>query len=119
MPSPDGGGGVRYAAPPRRRSISSALLSVRRMRLHQRIAATLEEDAGADEELLAELAYHYFECAWAGNAAKAVEYCRRAADQAMARLAYDEGRRSPLNVDPDFEALRGDSAYQELYRPLD
>ena len=35
------------------------------------------------------------------------------------RLAYDEGRRSPLNVDPDFEALRGDSAYQELYRPLD
>ena len=35
------------------------------------------------------MAYHYFECAWAGNAAKAVEYCRRAADQAMARLAYE------------------------------
>src|SRR5581483_4571084 len=33
--------------------------------------------------------HHYFECAWAGNAAKAVEYCRRAADQAMARLAYE------------------------------
>ncbi len=59
------------------------------MRLHQRIAATLETEPGADDELLAELAYHYFECAWAGNAAKAVEYCRRAADQAMARLAYE------------------------------
>src|SRR5262249_9731979 len=52
-------------------------------------AATLESERGADDELLAELAYHYFECAWAGNAAKAVEYCRRAADQAMARLAYE------------------------------
>ena len=50
---------------------------------------TLETEPGADDELLAELAYHYFECAWAGNAAKAVEYCRRAADQAMARLAYE------------------------------
>jgi len=59
------------------------------MRLHQRIAATLETEPGADDELLAELAYHYFECAWAGNAAKAVDYCRRAADQAMARLAYE------------------------------
>ena len=59
------------------------------MRLHQRIATTLETQPGADDELLAELAYHYFECAWAGNAAKAVDYCRRAADQAMARLAYE------------------------------
>ncbi len=50
---------------------------------------TLETEPGADDELLAELAHHYFECAWAGNAAKAVEYCRRAADQAMARLAYE------------------------------
>src|SRR6201998_545530 len=59
------------------------------MRLHQRIAATLESEPGADDELLAELAHHYFECAWAGNAAKAVHYCRRAADQAMAHLAYE------------------------------
>ena len=62
---------------------------MRRMRLHQRIATTLEGELTADDELLAELAHHYFECAWAGNAAKAVEYCRRAADQAMARLAYE------------------------------
>jgi class 3 adenylate cyclase len=72
-----------------RQSLLAELPSVRRLRLHQRIAATLETEPGADDELLAEVAYHYFECAWAGNAVKAVEYCRRAADQAMARLAYE------------------------------
>jgi tetratricopeptide (TPR) repeat protein len=72
-----------------RQSLLAELASVRRMRLHQRIATALETQPGADDELLAELAYHYFECAWAGNAAKAVEYCRRAADQAMARLGYE------------------------------
>ena len=83
------GGQYRFNHAIVRQSLLVELASVRRMRLHQRIAATLEKQAGADDELLAELAYHYFECAWAGNAAKAVEYCRRAADQAMARLAYE------------------------------
>lgn len=72
-----------------RQSLLAELASVRRMRLHQRIATRLETMPGADDELLSELAHHYFECAWAGNAVKAVEYCRRAADQAMARLAYE------------------------------
>ncbi|WP_432206456.1 BTAD domain-containing putative transcriptional regulator [Mycobacterium paraffinicum] len=83
------GGRYRFNHAIVRQSLLAELPSVRRMRLHQRIATTLENEPGADEELLAELAYHYFECAWAGNAAKAVEYCRRAADQAMARLAYE------------------------------
>ncbi|ORB11177.1 BTAD domain-containing putative transcriptional regulator [Mycobacterium noviomagense] len=83
------GGRYRFNHAIVRQSLLAELASVRRMRLHQRIATTLENEPGADDELLAELAYHYFECAWAGNAAKAVEYCRRAADQAMARLAYE------------------------------
>ena len=83
------GGRYRFNHAIVRQSLLAELASVRRMRLHQRIAATLETEPGADDELLAELAHHYFECAWAGNAAKAVEYCRRAADQAMARLAYE------------------------------
>src|SRR6185312_4681482 len=83
------GGFYRFNHALVRQSLLAELASVRRMRLHQRIATTLEAQPGADEELLAELAHHYFECAWAGNAAKAVEYCRRAADQAMARLAYE------------------------------
>jgi class 3 adenylate cyclase len=83
------GGRYRFNHAIVRQSLLAELASVRRMRLHQKIAATLETEPGADDELLAELAYHYFECAWAGNAAKAVDYCRRAADQAMARLAYE------------------------------
>ncbi len=83
------GGRYRFNHALIRQSLLAELPSVRRMRLHQRIATTLENESGADDELLAELAHHYFECAWAGNAAKAVEYCRRAADQAMARLAYE------------------------------
>lgn len=83
------GGRYRFNHALVRQSLLAELASVRRMRLHQRIAATLEAESGADDEVLAELAYHYFECAWAGNAVKAVEYCRRAADQAMARLAYE------------------------------
>ncbi|OBK31990.1 regulator [Mycobacterium sp. 1245111.1] len=83
------GGRYRFNHAIVRQSLLAELASVRRLRLHQRIAMTLETQPGADDELLAELAYHYFECAWAGNAAKAVDYCRRAADQAMARLAYE------------------------------
>ncbi len=85
----ESGGHYRFNHAIVRQSLLAELPSVRRMRLHQRIAATLENQPGADDELLAELAHHYFECAWAGNAAKAVEYCRRAADQAMTRLAYE------------------------------
>ncbi len=83
------GGRYRFNHALVRQSLLAELASVRRMRLHQKIAMTLETESGADDELLAELAYHYFECAWAGNAAKAVEYCRRAADQAIERLAYE------------------------------
>ncbi|WP_433993785.1 BTAD domain-containing putative transcriptional regulator [Mycolicibacterium porcinum] len=83
------GGRYRFNHAIVRQSLLAELASVRRMRLHQRIAATLETMPGASDELLADLAHHYFECAWAGNAVKAVEYCRRAADQAMARLAYE------------------------------
>jgi tetratricopeptide (TPR) repeat protein len=83
------GGRYRFNHALVRQSLLAELPSVRRMRLHQRIATTLEAASGGDDELLAELAHHYFECAWAGNAAKAVEYCRRAGDQAIERLAYE------------------------------
>ncbi|WP_246398912.1 BTAD domain-containing putative transcriptional regulator [Mycobacterium vicinigordonae] len=83
------GGRYRFNHAIVRQSLLAELASVRRMRLHQRIASTLENQPGADDQLLAELAHHYFECAWAGNASKAVSFCRRAADQAMARLAYE------------------------------
>ncbi|OBG89310.1 hypothetical protein A5699_14605 [Mycobacterium sp. E802] len=85
----EAGGRYRFNHAIVRQSLLAELASMRRMRLHQRIATTLETMPGADDELLAELAHHYFECAWAGNALKAIKYCRRAGDQAMARLAYE------------------------------
>ncbi|HZU49303.1 MAG TPA: BTAD domain-containing putative transcriptional regulator, partial [Mycobacterium sp.] len=54
------GGRYRFNHAIVRQSLLAELASVRRMRLHQRIAATLETQPGADDELLAELAYHYF-----------------------------------------------------------
>ncbi|HXO81720.1 MAG TPA: BTAD domain-containing putative transcriptional regulator, partial [Mycobacterium sp.] len=59
------GGRYRFNHALVRQSLLAELPSMRRMRLHQRIATTLEDEPGADDELLAELAHHYFECAWA------------------------------------------------------
>jgi tetratricopeptide (TPR) repeat protein len=74
-----------------RQSLLAECVSVKRVRLHQRIAAVLEADAAtADDAHLTDLARHYFECAFAGGAAKAVGYSRRAGEQAMARLAYED-----------------------------
>ncbi len=64
------GGDYRFNHAIVRQSLLAELASVRRMRLHQRIAATLKSQPGAEDELLAELAHHYFECAWGGNAAR-------------------------------------------------
>src|SRR5581483_6879494 len=61
------GGRYRFNHALIRQSLLAELASVRRMRLHQRIATTLEAQPGADDDRLAELAHHYFECAWAGN----------------------------------------------------
>src|SRR5439155_25680953 len=74
-----------------RQSLVAEVTAVKRVRLHQRIAEALEASATADGNgHLGDLARHYFECAATGNAAKAVDYCRRAAEQAMVRLAYEE-----------------------------
>jgi tetratricopeptide (TPR) repeat protein len=64
--------------------------TIRRARLHGRVAAALEERYGEDPGRLAELAHHYYEAARAGVTDKAVEYCRRAGDRALSHLAYEE-----------------------------
>ena len=64
--------------------------SIRRARVHGRVAAALEERYGADPARLAELAHHYYEAARAGVTEKAVEYCRLAGDRALLHLAYEE-----------------------------
>jgi tetratricopeptide (TPR) repeat protein len=64
----------------------------RRAFLHGRVGASLEERYGADPGArLAELAHHFAEAAQAGgDAVKAVDYARRAGDQARTLFAFAE-----------------------------
>jgi hypothetical protein len=64
------------------------------MRLHRQAAQVLQEIYGSHEEPhLAELAHHFFEAAPLGDTAIAVDYARRAGEQAAQSLAYEEAAR--------------------------
>lgn len=77
-----------------RETLYEELGSAQRVRLHRRAAEVLEEIHRADlESHLAELAHHFFEAARGGEPGKAVEYARRAAEQAVSSLAYEEAAR--------------------------
>ncbi len=66
----------------------NSVLTERRKLLHGQIGAVLEAlHSGHLEDHLGELAHHYSR---SGNAAKAVEYLRWAAEQTTARSAYQE-----------------------------
>ena len=74
-----------------RQCLLAEVTSVQRTRLHRRLAEALEAGGTAAREVTTgDLAYHWFESVGAGGARKAVEFCRRAAEEAMARLAYEE-----------------------------
>jgi tetratricopeptide (TPR) repeat protein len=63
-------------------------------RLHLRVAEALEELCGADPgPRLGELAHHWSAATISVNAAKAVDYSRRAAERALDELAPDEAVR--------------------------
>src|SRR5262249_52061941 len=82
----------RFAHAIVRQVLLSELVSLKRVRLHRTIAELLEASRalGGDDPRLADLAYHWFECASTGSADKAVAACRTAADRAFERLAYEE-----------------------------
>jgi tetratricopeptide (TPR) repeat protein len=87
-----------------RETLYENLSTVRRIRLHRRIADALESTyARSLDAHLAELAFHFVEAAL-GSAitdleasseltAKAIDYARRAGDQAARSLAYEEAAR--------------------------
>ena len=64
--------------------------TTRRVRVHRRAAQALEERAGDDDAIVAELAYHWDRGTVGGDRAKALHYTRRAGDRALAQLAPDE-----------------------------
>ena len=74
-----------------RETLYASLSGPRRVGLHRRIGAILEQQhAGDAEPPLGELAYHFVAAAEPGAAAKAVDYSARAARRALAALAYEE-----------------------------
>ena len=77
-----------------RASLYEELTTTQRVRMHLRVGQAIEARPGADlEARLDELAYHFGEGALAGDAAKAVEYARRAGEHAMAELAFEAASR--------------------------
>jgi class 3 adenylate cyclase/ketosteroid isomerase-like protein/tetratricopeptide (TPR) repeat protein len=84
-------GVFRFAHALVRQVLLAELVTVKRLRMHRTIADLLEADTASDPDAhLTDLAYHWFECALSGGADKAVAACRRAAEQALERLAYEE-----------------------------
>jgi tetratricopeptide (TPR) repeat protein len=74
-----------------RETLYASLSGPRRLGLHRRIAAILEQQHAADDDPpLGELAYHFVEAAEPATVAKAVDYSARAARRALAALAYEE-----------------------------
>jgi DNA-binding SARP family transcriptional activator/tetratricopeptide (TPR) repeat protein len=74
-----------------RETLYASLSGPRRVGLHRRIGAILEQEHAEDAEPpLGELAYHFVAAAEPGAAAKAVDYSARAARRALAALAYEE-----------------------------
>jgi predicted ATPase/DNA-binding SARP family transcriptional activator len=77
-----------------RETLYASLSGPRRVLLHRRIGAILEQRyAGDPDPPLGELAYHFVEAAEPGAAAKAVDYSARAGRRALAALAYEEAVR--------------------------
>jgi predicted ATPase len=74
-----------------REALLEEIAAPRRAALHQRIAAALEHrHAGDPLPVLSTLAYHYFQARSASETRRAVDYARRAAEQASATSAYKE-----------------------------
>jgi DNA-binding CsgD family transcriptional regulator/tetratricopeptide (TPR) repeat protein len=95
----DSAGVVRPASPGRYRFVHALFREVlysqpsldRRIALHRAAAERIEQRNARDvDPVLPQLAYHSFEAARAGYLPSAVDYCRRAAAQALARRAYGE-----------------------------
>jgi DNA-binding SARP family transcriptional activator len=91
---PGGRHGLRFSHALIRDSLYGDLRSNERRRLHRRAAELLEAvHEGAREPNLAELAHHLLEAAPGGDVDKAIDYARRAGDQAAASLAFEEAAR--------------------------
>ena len=77
-----------------RETLYDELSAVRRARLHQRVATVLEGGRDPnDMKTLAAIAHHYGAALPGGDAGKALEYARMAAERANGLFAYEEAAR--------------------------
>jgi DNA-binding SARP family transcriptional activator/class 3 adenylate cyclase len=77
-----------------RQALYDELSLTRRVRLHQRVGEAIESIAGDNQTLhLSELAYHFSQAAVTTGPEKAVDYARRAAEDSIARVAYEDAVR--------------------------
>jgi len=75
-----------------RDAIYVSLTTARRAHLHEEVARALESfgEVGLDDDRVPALAHHWSQAARLGHAATAAEYARRAGEQALRRLAFEE-----------------------------
>ncbi len=84
-------GRLRFVHPLVREVLAGERGEGERLRLHARIAETLEAHSIADpESLLPDLAYHFARAAPLGYGPRAFDYSRRAGASALLRFAYEE-----------------------------
>jgi DNA-binding CsgD family transcriptional regulator len=77
-----------------RDTLYDELPALERARLHQRVGAALEADHRHHlAPYLSLLAYHFIAALPAGSSAQAIAYAMQAAEEARARLAYEEAAR--------------------------
>ncbi len=88
---PEAIGRYRFSHALVRETLYEELNTPRRVRLHARVGAVLDElHRGADGPHLAEISHHCFQAVQAGGVERAVEAATRAGEWAAGRLAHDE-----------------------------
>ncbi len=88
---PESIGRYRFSHALVRETLYEELNTPRRVRLHARVGAVLEElHRGADGPHLAEISHHCFQAVQAGGVERAVEAATRAGEWAVGRLAHEE-----------------------------
>ena len=88
-----------------RETLYARLSDARRVRLHRRVAETLEAHRAELRPDVAELAHHFFQSRHVGGVEPAIRYAREAADRAAESLAWEDEARQ-LERALDAERLR-------------
>ena len=94
-----------------REALYARLSDARRVRIHRRVAETLEVHRAELRPDVAELAHHFFQARHVGHVEPAIRYAREAADRAAESLAWeDEARQLERALDAERLRERSDAA---------